>query len=87
MAKKMSGAMEAVSKMATGRDQEERNRKMPTLDLTTTYLGLQLKNPLVASGLATFEESRSARRLEDLGSLALVMYSLLRRRSLKRTTK
>jgi dihydroorotate dehydrogenase (fumarate) len=46
------------------------------MDLTTTYLGLELKNPLVASASPLSRSLDSARRLEDAGMAALVMYSL-----------
>jgi dihydroorotate dehydrogenase (fumarate) len=49
---------------------------MTTLDLTTTYLGLQLKNPLVASASPLSKRLHLARRLEDAGAAAIVMYSL-----------
>jgi len=46
------------------------------LDLTTTYLGLSLKNPLVASASPLSKKVETARRLEDAGAAAIVMYSL-----------
>ena len=46
------------------------------IDLSTTYLGLKLKNPLVASASPLSEKLDSARRLEDAGVSAIVMYSL-----------
>lgn len=46
------------------------------IDLITTYLGLKLKNPLVASASPLSEKLDSARRLEDAGVSAIVMYSL-----------
>jgi dihydroorotate dehydrogenase (fumarate) len=46
------------------------------IDLSTTYLGLKLKNPLVASASPLSEKLDSARRLEDSGVSAIVMYSL-----------
>ncbi len=46
------------------------------MDLSTTYLGLELKNPLVASASPLSRSLDSARRLEDAGMAALVMYSL-----------
>ena len=49
---------------------------MTTPDLTTTYLGLQLKNPLVASASPLSKRLHLVRRLEDAGAAALVMYSL-----------
>lgn len=49
---------------------------MTSLDLTTTYLGLQLKNPLVASASPLSKKVDAVRRLEDAGAAAVVMYSL-----------
>jgi dihydroorotate dehydrogenase (fumarate) len=46
------------------------------IDLATTYLGLQLKNPLVASASPFSKKVSSARELEDAGIAAIVMYSL-----------
>jgi dihydroorotate dehydrogenase (fumarate) len=46
------------------------------MDLSTTYLGLELKNPLVASASPLSRSLESARRLEDAGIAAVVMYSL-----------
>lgn len=46
------------------------------IDLTTTYLGLHLKNPLVASASPLSKKVSSAHRLEDAGAAAIVMYSL-----------
>jgi dihydroorotate dehydrogenase (fumarate) len=46
------------------------------VDLSTTYLGLQLKNPLVASASPISKKLDGVRRLEDAGVSALVMYSL-----------
>ncbi len=45
-------------------------------DLTTTYLGLKLKNPLVPSSSPLTKHLDSALRLEDAGAAALVMHSL-----------
>ena len=45
-------------------------------DLSTTYLGLNLKNPLVASASPLSKKLDRARRLEDAGVSAVVMYSL-----------
>jgi dihydroorotate dehydrogenase (fumarate) len=45
-------------------------------DLSTTYLGLKLKNPLVASASPLSKKLETARRLEDAGISAIVMYSL-----------
>jgi dihydroorotate dehydrogenase (fumarate) len=46
------------------------------VDLTTTYLGLQLKNPLVASASPLSKKVDLVRRLEDAGAAAVVLYSL-----------
>lgn len=45
-------------------------------DLTTDYLGLRLANPLVPSASPLSRDLDTARRLEDAGAPALVMYSL-----------
>lgn len=46
------------------------------VDLNTTYLGLNLKNPLVASASPLSKKVDTVRRLEDAGVSAVVMYSL-----------
>jgi dihydroorotate dehydrogenase (fumarate) len=46
------------------------------MDLTTRYMGLQLKNPLVASASPLTGELDSLRRLEDAGAAALFLPSL-----------
>lgn len=45
-------------------------------DLSTTYLGLNLKNPLVASASPLSKKQDRAKKLEDAGVSAIVMYSL-----------
>lgn len=45
-------------------------------DLTTTYLGRQLKNPLVASASPLSKKVDTVCRLEEAGAAAVVMYSL-----------
>jgi len=45
-------------------------------DLSTTYLGLSLKNPLVASASPFSKNIDKARKLEEAGVSAIVMYSL-----------
>ena len=47
-----------------------------TIDLSTTYLGLKLKNPLVASSSPMCEDVNNIRRLEDSGAAAVVLHSL-----------
>ncbi|RLT93128.1 MAG: dihydroorotate dehydrogenase-like protein [Ketobacter sp.] len=46
------------------------------VDLTTTYLGLTLKNPLVPSSSPLTGHFDDARRLEDAGAAALILPSL-----------
>jgi dihydroorotate dehydrogenase (fumarate) len=46
------------------------------MDLRTTYLGLKLKNPLVASASPLSRTLDNMKRLEDSGASAIVMYSL-----------
>lgn len=46
------------------------------VDLSTTYLGLPLKNPLVAAASPLSKKESTVRRLEDAGASAVVMYSL-----------
>jgi dihydroorotate dehydrogenase (fumarate) len=46
------------------------------MSLTTSYLGMILKNPLVASSSPLSHSVDSIRRLEDAGAAAVVMYSL-----------
>ena len=46
------------------------------MNLTTNYLGMMLKNPIVASSSPLSHSVDSIRRLEDAGAAAVVMYSL-----------
>jgi len=46
------------------------------MDLTTRYLGMDLKNPIVHSASPLSEKTAAIRRLEDVGTSAIVMYSL-----------
>src|SRR5438128_4258563 len=52
------------------------NRSTTMPELTTTYLGLQLKNPLVVSASPLSKRVDMVRRLEEAGAAAVVMYSL-----------
>jgi dihydroorotate dehydrogenase (fumarate) len=45
-------------------------------DLTTTYLGLNLKNPLVVSASPFSKNLDKARKMEEAGASAIVMHSL-----------
>jgi dihydroorotate dehydrogenase (fumarate) len=46
------------------------------IDLRTTYLGCELKSPLVASASPLSEEIDNLRRMEDAGAGAVVLHSL-----------
>jgi dihydroorotate dehydrogenase (fumarate) len=46
------------------------------MDLSTKYLGLKLKNPLVPSSSPLTRNLSSLKRLEDSGAAAIVLYSL-----------
>jgi dihydroorotate dehydrogenase (fumarate) len=47
-----------------------------TIDLSTTYLGLKLKNPLVVSASPLCQDVGNVRRMEDSGAAAVVLHSL-----------
>src|SRR5436190_10304359 len=49
---------------------------MPAIDLRTTYLGLDLKNPLVVSASPLTEKIENIQRMEQAGAAAVVMHSL-----------
>lgn len=46
------------------------------MDLSTTYLGLNLNNPIVPSASPLSYTLDGMKRLEDAGAAAIVMYSL-----------
>ena len=46
------------------------------MDISTTYLGLKLKNPLVASASPMSKKVERVQRMEEVGVAAVVMYSL-----------
>ena len=46
------------------------------MDLTTQYLGLKLRTPLIAAASPLSEEVEGIRRMEDAGASAVVLYSL-----------
>jgi dihydroorotate dehydrogenase (fumarate) len=46
------------------------------IDLTTTYLGMPLKNPLVVSASPLSKKLDLVRRMEEAGAAAVVLYSL-----------
>ena len=57
------------------------------VDLTTTYLGLPLKNPLVASASPLSKKVDSAVQLEQSGVSAIVMYSLFEEQIIQESLK
>ena len=46
------------------------------MDLTTSYLGLKLRTPLVVAASPLSEEIDNIKRMEDAGASAVVLYSL-----------
>jgi dihydroorotate dehydrogenase (fumarate) len=46
------------------------------MDLTTQYLGLELKNPIVPSASPLSKSVEQSKKLEDAGAAAIIMYSL-----------
>jgi dihydroorotate dehydrogenase (fumarate) len=46
------------------------------MDLSTTYMGMKLKNPIVHSASPLTEDVDNIRRLEDAGTSAIVMHSI-----------
>src|SRR5690348_10212653 len=46
------------------------------VDINTTYLGLHLRSPLVASASPLSEKVDNIKRMEDAGAGAVVLYSL-----------
>jgi len=46
------------------------------MDLTTSYMGLKLKNPLVPSASPLSKDLDTIKKLEDAGAAAIVLYSL-----------
>lgn len=53
------------------------------MDLTTKYLGLELKNPLLPSASPLSGEIDSIKRLEDAGAAGVVLYSLFEEQILR----
>ncbi len=46
------------------------------IDLSTTYLGLKLKNPIVPSSSPLMQDVDNIKRMEDAGAAAVVLHSL-----------
>ena len=57
------------------------------VDLTTNYLGLQLKNPLVASASPLSKKVDMSIRMEQAGVSAIVMYSLFEEQIIRESLK
>jgi dihydroorotate dehydrogenase (fumarate) len=57
------------------------------VDLSTTYLGLKLKNPLVASSSPLTQKPDTARELESAGVAAIVMHSLFEEQIIQESLK
>ena len=57
------------------------------LDLSTTYLGLKLKHPLVASASPLSKQLDTVRQLEDSGISAIVLYSLFEEQIIQESLK
>ena len=53
------------------------------MDLTTTYMGLKLKNPLVPSSSPLMRNRDDVRRMEDAGAAAIVLHSLFEEQILR----
>ena len=51
------------------------------MDLRTTYLGLDLRSPLVVSASPLSEEIDSVRRMEDAGAAAIVHRQIAHRQA------
>jgi dihydroorotate dehydrogenase (fumarate) len=56
-------------------------------DLKTTYLGLELKNPLVASASPLSEKVETVQQLQEAGVSAVVMYSLFEEQIIRDSLK
>jgi len=46
------------------------------MDLSTSYLGMKLKNPIVPSASPLSRSISTIRKMEDFGASAIVLYSL-----------
>jgi dihydroorotate dehydrogenase (fumarate) len=57
------------------------------IDLRSTYLGLPLKNPLVAAASPLSQKVETAVRLEEAGVAAIVMYSLFEEQIIQESLK
>jgi dihydroorotate dehydrogenase (fumarate) len=57
------------------------------VDLSTTYLGLSLKNPVIAAASPLSEKVENAQKLEEAGVSAIVMYSLFEEQIIRESLK
>jgi len=57
------------------------------IDLSTTYLGLKLKNPIVASSSPLSRQLDNAHKMEEAGIAAIVMYSLFEEQIIRESLK
>lgn len=57
------------------------------VDLSTSYLGLKLKNPLVASSSPLTQKVESVRQLEQGGVSAVILYSLFEEQIIRESLK
>jgi dihydroorotate dehydrogenase (fumarate) len=57
------------------------------MDLSTTYMGLKLKNPLVPSASPLSYQIDTIKKLEDAGAAAIVLYSVFEEQILFETSK
>src|SRR5581483_11926866 len=62
-------------------------RSKEMLDLTTTYLGLLLKNPLVPSSSPLMRHLDNLKRMEDAGAAAVVLHSLFEEQIMSESQK
>ena len=75
------GLNRAIQRSRTKNAEDNRARTIASqgeamVDLTTYYMGLKLRTPLVVSASPLSQEIGSIRRLEDAGASAVVLYSL-----------
>lgn len=56
------------------------------IDLSTSYMGFKLKNPLVPSASPLMENLDAMKKMEDVGAAALVMNSLFEEQIIKEST-
>jgi dihydroorotate dehydrogenase (fumarate) len=57
------------------------------VDLSTTYLGLKLKNPIVASSSPLTQKVETAKELEEAGAAAVIMHSLFEEQIINESLK